>query len=60
MSREDSPGSQEPHPQPFAGVGEDVEPDEVELVEPLHIGDSQIGPFSGSLTDVGLYNWALS
>lgn len=47
MSREDSPGRQEPHPQPlwgthpqaFARLGEDFEPVEVELVEPPQIGN---------------------
>ena len=28
--------------------------------EPLHIGSGQIGPFSGSLSDVRLYNRGLS
>ena len=60
MSREDSPGWQQPHSQPHAGLGEDVEPVEVELEEPLHISDGQSGPFSGSLSDVRLYNRGLS
>ena len=60
MSREDPPGWQEPHPQPFAGLGEVFEPVEVELDEPLQIGNGQIGPYSGSLSDMGLYNGALA
>ena len=34
MSRGDSSRWQEPHPQPFAGVGEDMEPAKLELEEP--------------------------
>ena len=34
MSRGDFPGWQEPHPQPFAGLGEDLEPTELEFEEP--------------------------
>ncbi len=60
MSREDSPGWQEPHSQPFAGLGEDVELAEVELEEPLQIGNGQIRPFSGSLSDVRVYSRGLS
>ena len=60
MSREDSPGWQEPHFQPFAGLGEDVAPVEVELEEPLQTGNGQIGPFSGSLSNVRFYNRPLA
>ena len=60
MSREDSPAWQEPHPQPLAGLGEDMVPVEVELEEPLQTGNGQIGPFSGSLSDMRMYNRALS
>ena len=60
MSREDAPGWQETHPQPFAELGEDFEPVEVEPEKPLQFGNGQIGPFSGSLSDVRLYNRGLS
>ncbi len=33
---------------------------DLSTTEPLHIGNGQIGPFSGSLSDVRLYNRALS
>ena len=59
MSREDSPGWQKPHSQPFAGLGEDFEPSEVKLEEPLQTGNGRIGPFSGSLSDMRLYSQAL-
>ena len=60
MSREDSPGWQEPPSQLIAGLGEDFEPVKVELKEPLQIGNSQSGTFSGSLCNVRLYDRALA
>ena len=33
---------------------------DLSMEEPLQIGSGQIGPFSGSLSDVRLYNRALS
>ena len=43
MSRRDSPVWQEPHPQPFAGVGEDMEPAKLALGRSLNLVGRRAG-----------------